>query len=167
MKTRSTIALALLFALTAFGTTMGPARADATQDGIQAAYDAQCKAFIASDEVGVEKYLAPTYVEVDQKGVQTDRADAVKLIKSALDQFSATGCSAKIESISVAGSLATVAVTQTFDGTAPAMSTAPAKIVAKSTDVWAKQADGSWLSVKSTEVSQHIFVNGQDVGGGN
>ncbi len=157
----------MLFAVTAFGTTVLPVRADAIQDGIQAAYDAQCKAFVAGDASGVEKYLAPTYVEVDQKGVQTDRADAVKSIKAALDQFTATDCAVKITQIAESGSSVSVSVTQTVNGTAPAMSTAPAKIVAKSNDVWAKQADGSWLSVKSTEVSQHVFVNGQEVDAGN
>ncbi len=62
MKTRSTLALAMLFALTAFGATVLPVRADAIQDGIQAAYDAQCKAFVAGDASGVIKYMAPTYV---------------------------------------------------------------------------------------------------------
>lgn len=157
----------MLFALTAFGTTVLPVRADTIQDGIQAAYDAQCKAFVAGDASGVVKYMAPTYVEVDQKGVQTDRADAIKGIKSAIDQFTATDCAVKITQISESGSSVSVSVTQTVNGTAPSMSTAPAKIVAQSNDVWVKQADGSWLSVKSTEVSQHIFVNGQEVGGGN
>ena len=160
------LALALAVTLTAFGATAMPVRADATQDGIQVAYDAQCKAFVASDEAGVEKYMSPDYTEVDQKGIQTDRVAAVKEIKGALDQFTATDCVVKIDSITTTGTTATVNVTQTINGTAPAMSTAPAKIVAKSTDVWAKQADGTWLTTKSTSISQKIYVNGQEMNGG-
>lgn len=137
--------------------------ADATQDTIQGYYDAQCKAAIAGDVKGMEKYMSPDYVSIDTKGVQENRKKAIADMTAGMAQLSVSDCKTKIQSFTVAGDTATVTAKQTVDGIAPSASVAPINIVGVSTDVWTKQPDGSYLNSKSTLIKQTVSVNGQVV----
>jgi hypothetical protein len=129
---RATAALIVLAALVS-----APAPTDDVRVQVQAAYDAQCKAFLAADATAFAKTFDSTYIATALDGKQQRREEVVADAVAPQPGVTVSSCTVAIRSLTVKGDTATVMVTLTAGGTiAHDGTSSPFSEEAESTDTW-------------------------------
>jgi hypothetical protein len=114
------------------------ARADDVQAKLQAAYDSQCKGFIAKDATAFQKTFDPKYESTDLDGKHETLADILDEITAPTPGITIATCAFTIRKVTVSGTTATVLVTATATGTIAQDGTPaqPLVQVQDTTDTW-------------------------------
>ena len=152
----------------AAGLALGPlastgARADDVRSKIQAAYDAQCKAFIAKDGDAFQKSFDPKYIATDLDGKQQALADIVNEVTASSPGVTITTCAFTIRNVTVSGTTATVLATATATGTVTQNggASSPLTQIQETTDTW--NVAGAPLETTSLETGLRATVGGKVV----
>jgi hypothetical protein len=155
------IVLAVALAFGSFASSA--ACADDTQSKIQAAYDAQCKAFIAKDGDAFQKTFDPKYTATDLDGKQQALADIVNEVTASTPGIAISTCTFTIRKVTVKGATATVLATATAAGTMTQNGGASAQVsqVQETTDTW--NVAGAPLETSSVETGLRATVGGKVV----
>jgi hypothetical protein len=153
------LAAALAFGSFAFTS----ARADDTQSKIQAAYDAQCKAFLAKDGDAFAKTFDPKYAATDLDGKQQTLADTVNDVTASSPGITIATCTFTIRKLTVNGTTATVLATATAAGTVMQNggASAPLSQIQETTDTW--NVAGAPMETSSVETGLRATVDGKVV----
>jgi hypothetical protein len=139
------------------------ARADDVRSKIQAAYDAQCKAFIAKDGDAFQKTFDPKYVATDLDGKQQALADIVNEVTASSPGVTIATCAFTIRNVTVNGATATVLATATAAGTLlqNGGASAPVSQIQETTDTW--NVAGAPMETSSVETGLRATEDGKVV----
>jgi hypothetical protein len=139
------------------------ARADDVQSKLQAAYDTQCKAFIAKDADAFKKTFDPAYSSTDLDGKHETLADIVDEVTAPTPGITVTTCAFTIRKVTVNGTTATALVTATATGTVSQNGGAaqPLIQIQETTDTW--NVAGIPLETTSVETGLRATVGGKVV----
>jgi hypothetical protein len=157
------LAIILTSALALGSLASTAARADDVQSKIQAAYDAQCKAFIAKDGDGFAKTFDPKYQSTDLDGKHEALADIVNEVTASTPGIAITACAFTIRKLTVSGTTATVLATATASGTLTQNggASAPLTQIQETTDTW--NVAGTPMEMTSLETGLRATVSGKVV----
>jgi dihydrodipicolinate reductase len=139
------------------------ARADDVQSKLQAAYDTQCKAFIAKDADAFKKTFDPKYSSTDLDGKHETLADIVDEVTAPTPGITVATCAFTIRKVTVNGTTATALVTATATGTVSQNGGAsqPLVQVQETTDTW--NVAGTPMETTSVETGIRASVGGKVV----
>ena len=139
------------------------ARADDVQSAIQAAYDAQCKAFLAKDADAFQKTFDPKYQSTDLDGKHETLADIVNEVTASTPGITIATCTFNIRSMTVSGTTATVLATASATGTLTQNGgvSAPLSQIQETTDTW--NVAGAPMETASVETGLRASVGGKVV----
>jgi hypothetical protein len=137
------------------------ARADDVQSKLQAAYDAQCKAFIAKDGDLFQKTFDPKYSATDLEGKHETLADIVDEVTAPTPGITVATCAFTIRKLTVSGTTATALVTATATGTVSQNGGAsqPLIQIQETTDTW--NVAGAPMETSSLETGVRVTVGGK------
>jgi hypothetical protein len=154
----------ILAAALALGSLPALVRADDdVRSKIQAAYDAQCKAFIAKDGDAFAKTFDPKYQSTDLDGKHEALADIVSEVTASTPGITISSCEFKIRSLTVSGATATVLVTAIATGTLTQNGgvSAPLSQIQETTDTW--NVAGAPMQLSAVETGLRATVGGKVV----
>lgn len=155
------IILAAALALGSFAPSA--VRADDVQSKLQAAYDSQCKAFLAKDADTFQKTFDPKYASTDLDGKHETLADILQEVTAPTPGITIATCVFTIRKVTVNGTTATVLVTATATGTVEQNTAAaqPLTQIQDTTDTWNIAA--APMELTSVETGVRATVSGQVV----
>jgi hypothetical protein len=154
------LAAAASLSLGAFATTL--AVADDASAQLKSAYEAQCKAFVATDAKSFAKTFDPSYISTDLDGKQQTLTEVVADAMAPQAGVTITACSVAIRKLTPAAGSATVLATLTAGGTLTRDGSAlPFTQEQESTDTWTLAATP--LETTSVETGSRTTIGGKVV----